>query len=123
MAKGLQLPLQTKNGRLTAIYGDDYIDQLVKAAFLGSDSDNPFQTMGLGQWMIFGINDAMSEGEIREQVKLIFQSLQADQLARLPEDGVFSFSRDGGDLRMQVEYVNMETQERPFIEVPVPPGA
>jgi hypothetical protein len=123
MACGIQVPLITKNGRLKKLYGDAYIEQLVQLALIGMESENPFQTLGLGEWMIFGINDGMTTGQIKEKVISIFDLFEADQLAKLKsEDESIQFKRgDEGELYMSVEYVNMETQEGKSIEVPIPP--
>ncbi len=56
MARGIKLPIKPKNGRMPLLSGDEYIDQLVATALLGSDSENPFQEGG-GDSMIFGINE------------------------------------------------------------------
>ena len=121
MASGIELPLRTARGRLKRLTGDDYIDQLVRVALLGMESDNPFQTLGLGEWMIFGINDSLTESEIKEKVAAIFESFQRDQLAQLKDpDADITFKRDEGDLYMNVAYVNMETQERTDLSVPIP---
>lgn len=124
MAQGIEVPLRVRNGRLAKLSGDDYIDQLVRVAFLGMDSDNPFQTLGLGEFMIFGVNDRMTEGEIRDRVVLIFESFKRDQLARIddPESDII-FRHEGENLYMDLVYINMETQERPELSVPIPSGA
>lgn len=123
MAQGLKLPLETKNGRLVLMSGDDYINQLVITALIGGYSDNPFQDIGLGDYMIFDINDALTEGEIRRRIEAVFVSLEKDQLAKLEDpDTDVQFTRKDGDLFAEITYTNMETQERPEIEVPVPPA-
>jgi len=122
MAQGLQLPLTVKSGRLLKLSGDDYIEQLIFTALLGDESDNPFQTLGLGEFMIFDINDAMSEGEIKQAVVRIFESLQRDQLAKLPSSESMKFRREDNTLYLDLSYINMETQERRSLEVPIPEG-
>lgn len=125
MAKGIALPAKTINGRLQMLGGDDYISQLVMTMLGRSDSDNPFQDIGLGDWMIFDINDRMTEGEIRERVVAGFKSLEVDQLARLdnPQKDITFIRVDGtGELYMDLVYENMETQERVELEVAIPPG-
>jgi len=123
MAQGIQVPLQVRNGRLRKLTGDDYIDQLVRVALAGMDSDNPFQTLGLGEFMIFGINDALTEGEIKERIVLIFESFKADQLAELKNpDKDLVFTHKDEELWMDLAYVNMETQERVELSVPIPPA-
>jgi hypothetical protein len=121
MARGIQVPLAVNNGRLRKLTGDDYIDQLIRVALKGMDSDNPFQTVGLGEWMIFGINDGMDTGEIKQRVVAIFASLKADQLAQLkdPDDDLV-FTTRGEELWLDLTYVNMETQERMELSVPIP---
>lgn len=124
MAQGIELPIKTKNGRLKKLSGDEYIEQLIFAAFKGSESNNPFQVLGLGEFMIFGINDSMSTGEIRERVRAIFDSLKADQLAEIisPTRDI-TFEIVDSEMKMHVFYKNMETQERVELEVPIPSGA
>lgn len=125
MAKGIKLPLETKNGRLVLLEGDDYIEQLIFAALGDNESENPFQDIGLGQFMIFGLNDSYTEGEIRERVEQVFASLEEDQLAKLStDDEAITFVKETGTgkLKMFLEYVNIETQEQNEIEVPIPAG-
>jgi hypothetical protein len=124
MAQGIGLPLKEKNGRLVKLSGDDYISQLVNTGLKGSESNNPFQDLGLGEFMIFGINDVLVEGEIRQGVERVFDSLKADQLAEVvsPSRDI-SFESEGHEKKMHVFYKNMETQERDEIEVPIPTGA
>lgn len=90
-------------------------------AFGEGESDNPFQDLGLGEFMIFGINDAESEGEIRPRAERMFESFERDQLARLenPADDI-EFFQARGDKFMVVRYRDLETQERVEIEVPIP---
>lgn len=123
MAQGIKLPLEIKNGRLVKLSGDEYIDQLLRIAFIGMESENPFQSLGLGEWMIFGLNDAMTEGEISEKIISIFESFQRSQLARLqnPDEDIV-FRRADGELSVEIDYINMETQERSEMEVPIPSG-
>jgi hypothetical protein len=123
MAQGIQIPLKTNNGRLQKLSGDDYIDLLIRVALIGAESENPFQTLGLGEWMIFGINDAMAEAEIREKVVLIFEAFKADQLAKINDPSTdITFDHNEGDMLMNVSYINMETQERVELDVPIPDG-
>lgn len=123
MAQGPKLPLEIKNGRLVLLSGDDYIEQLVMVALLGGYSENPFQTLGLGDFMIFAINDSLTEGEIRQAIESVFEMLEKDQLAKLknPDDVQMTREDDTGKMYAEISYTNMETQERSEIEVPIPP--
>lgn len=128
MAQGIRLPLRTSNGRLELLGGDDYIEQLVFTALGDGDSENPFQDLGLGEFMIFGINDRLTDGEIRDRVLRVFEFLEADQLARIANpqaDLVFEEDRGamGVEARLVLMYTNMETQERRELTVPIPPAS
>lgn len=123
MATGIKLPLEAKNGRLVLLSGDDYIEQLIFAALGDNETENPFQDIGLGEFMIFGINDSYTAGEIRERVRRVFESLEADQLAKLgSDDKAITFEKEigTGRLKMFLTYINLETQEQNDIEVPIP---
>jgi len=117
MARGIELPTRAVNGRLKLLSGDQYVDQLVLTALGDGDSDNPFQDLGLGEFMIFGINDALGEGEIRARVRSAFTLLEADQLAQLQQ---VSFESRAEEKIMFLEYINLETGKRRELEVPLP---
>lgn len=116
MATGIKLPTEVVNGRLKTIGGDNYIRQLIETAMGDSESENPFQDIGLGETMIFDINDELTESKIERRVADIFISLETDQLARLES---ISFDRDGSTLKMFVSYEDLETGSRAEIEVPL----
>jgi hypothetical protein len=121
MAQGATIPAKIRNGRLVKISGNEYIRQLLMLAFGEGESDNPFQDLGLGEFMIFAINDAESEGDIRPRVERMFESFERDQLARLdnPADDI-EFFQSEADKYMVVRYRDLETQERVEVEVPIP---
>lgn len=119
MAKGIKLPMRAKNGRLVLLGGDAYVEQLIFTGLADGESENPFQDLGLGEFMIFGINDKMTDGQIRERVKSMFAILARDQLAALEE---LRFEKDGADRKMHLGYKNLETGKRDDIEVPIPPA-
>lgn len=122
MAKGIRLPARAKAGRLELLGGDAYIEQLINTGLGDGESINPWNRNGLGEFMIFAVNDTEIEGEIRERVKGIFKSLERDQLARIAGGKAIKFVSDGGDKKLFLEYENMENGERREIEVPLPPA-
>jgi hypothetical protein len=123
MARGIRLPARAKAGRLELLGGDEYIEQLIRTGLGSPDSDNPWNVNGLGEFMIFDINDASTAGSIRRRVEAIFKSLKRDQLADLPRSGGLSFYQtDEGELRLRVAYKNLENGSRRVLEVPVPSG-
>lgn len=120
MARGIELPTRAVNGRLKLLSGDQYIDQLVAVALGDGDSDNPFQDLGLGEFMIFGINDSLTDGEINTRVQAAFELLETDQLAQLKS---ISFESRAEVKIMFLEYINLETGKRRELEVPLPEAA
>lgn len=123
MAQGLKLPLEAADGRLVKLSGDEYIEQLVRTAFLSGDSDNPFQDGGFSEKMIFQINDSTTDGEIRQMAKAIFASLEQDQLAKIATgQNAIRIVTEGEERHLEVTYVNMETGGRVELEVPLPGG-
>lgn len=118
MAKGIKLPTRARNGRLQMLGGDAYIEQLIFTALGSGDSENPFQSIGLGEFMVFGINDGMSDAKIRGRVRAAFDTLVRDQLATLVE---LRFAAENAERTMYLGYRNLETGKRDDIEVPIPP--
>lgn len=119
MAKGIKLPTSAKNGRLELLGGDAYIEQLIAVALSDGESDNPFQDIGLGEFMIFDINDPLPDGVIRERVRAAFATLEHDQLAKLER---VEFTTSGAEKMMAIWYKNLETGRRDELEVPLPPS-
>ena len=116
------LPIKIKDGRLKMLSGDDYIKQLVMIALQDGDSENPFQDLGLSEFMIFDINAEAVEGEIRHRVQNSFDALKRSQLAKLTRGAQsIRFETEGADKFMYIDYTDLETGERTELEVPLPP--
>ena len=116
MASGIKLPTTVRNGRLEIVSGNSYIRQLVETSLGGSESENPFQDLGLGEFMLFDINDEFLEGKIQQRVASAFATLERDQLARLRS---VRFSRLNSTLRMFIEYDDLETGIRTELDLDV----
>tara|TARA_Y100000034_G_scaffold131943_1_gene193761 strand:- start:1665 stop:2066 length:402 start_codon:yes stop_codon:yes gene_type:complete len=121
-SQGIALPVKIVNGRYRLVADDAYIQQLMTVAFGDCSSDNPFEDLGLGEAMIFGINDSMTEGEILARVKLIMDDFEENGLAKLIVSEPPTFEKDDGDLHMLLPYMNLETQERGQLDAVVPSG-
>ena len=124
MAQGIKLPARAKAGRLELLGGDDYIEQLIRVGLGSPDSDNPWNTSGLGEFMIHGINDSQLDSEIRPKVEAVFRSLQRDQLAELSKKpGALKFTHNAeGERSLEIAYRNLENGSRRILEVPAPEG-
>jgi hypothetical protein len=124
MAKGIRLPARAKAGRLELLGGDEYIEQLIRTGLGEPDSENPWNVNGLGEFMIYDINDSQVESEVRPKVEAIFKSLKRDQLAELAKgSGALRFVQDTeGERKLRIEYKNLENGARRILEVPAPSG-
>jgi len=122
MAQGIRLPARAKAGRLELLGGDEYIEQLIRVGLGAPDSDNPWNVNGLGEFMVFDLNDPQIEGDIRRRVEAIFKSLKRDQLAELARGAPRFYRTTEGELRARIEYKNLEHGSRRVLEVPVPSG-
>ena len=119
MPQGIKLPSQVKNGRLVLISGDEYIQQLVINALGDRDCDNPFVLDGIDESMIFQLNTAELQAQLRRRIEAIFEVLDAEQLARLAN---LTFESKGPDLIANIEYTNLETGIRTAFFAPASGG-
>ena len=119
-ATGVRILLSIKNGRLELISGDAYKQQLIRVALSNCTNNNPFQDIGLGQFMIFELNTQDVESQIRHRVLKIFESFERDHLMKIrnPHSDIKFFS-EGSEKYMSLDYFDIETQERQEITVPI----
>ncbi|KKN81440.1 hypothetical protein LCGC14_0320530 [marine sediment metagenome] len=120
--KGIELPVRVVNGRFKLLSSDEYVDQLIRVALGNTDSENPFNPDGLGEFMIFALNDEQIEGEIEERVRTVFRILERDQIARLGRESPIRFEEDvvkPGEKIMFIDYVNLETGGRREVDLPL----
>ena len=123
VARGIRLPVSIKHGRIALVSGDEYIRQLMVVAFGDCESDNPFEDLGLGEGMIFGVNDSMTEGEIIARIEMIMEDFAENGLASLIPSDPPTFEKREGELFMELPYINLETQESDVLDLPIPSGA
>lgn len=122
MASGIRVPLAASDGRLAISFGEEYIKQLVFVALGEGDSANPFQDLGVGEFMIFGIAGDKLDGEIKKRVTMAFDQLEESQLAALDSEDDIVITREGSEQYVEITYTDLETGARPLIEVPIPPA-
>lgn len=114
MAQGIAVPAQvTDGGRLKLVKDDEYVQQLVFTALGDGDSENPFQPdLGLGDGMVFQLNDRREQARVKYRIERAFKSLESRLLAKLPASRAISFVETvEGELEVVVRYLNMETED------------
>lgn len=112
MAKGLAIPVGVgPDGRAKLVSGDDQLIKIIGLHLSFSDSENPFQDIGIDQ-VIFNINDTRLIPLIRYRLGELFKSLEADELAKLDENSVkFIQDEAEGEMVLEFKFWNLETNE------------
>jgi hypothetical protein len=107
---GLTLPVGVgPDGRALISTGDVQLIKIIGAHLSFSDSENPFQDIGIDQ-VIFDINDSRLQPFIRYRLGTLFERLQKEDRARLDVDSIL-FESDEGELTLGFRYHNLRTNE------------
>lgn len=114
MPKGIKYPIKVSpSGGAVTVEGTPVIDQNVLLALRPAGSLHPWnQKLTPDEDLIFDIKDNRSGGLYSMHVREFFQEMERNGYARLlPGRNGLSIvhSRDGGDMIVRVNYVNLET--------------
>lgn len=112
MSQGTQTPWKADSlGRVVLVENDDYIRDIIGIALGSGDSENPFQDIGLGEEIIFSVNDFVTEATVRRRVEDIFRDLETNGLARLvkPNGVTFPGTDVEGEMFVVIKFINLET--------------
>lgn len=109
---GLSSPVSVDgDGGFSLSEGDDYVASIVRTALLPHESSNPFMNGGLSQRAIFqNGSDPVSTGRLLAQIRAIFERLDRENIAELVS--VRQLSLEGGELKVEVVYINKENNKR-----------
>lgn len=109
-ASGMSLPFRAdSDGGVAVSEGETYIKMQVLMCVRPNDSDNPFQDLGVGQEAVFqNAADPDWKLVIRRRIERQFEELDRENLARLKKVR-FEPGDESGDLRVVVQYTNLET--------------
>ncbi len=107
---GLALPVGvTSAGRARLSTGDEQLEKIIGLHLSFSDSENPFQDIGIDQ-VIFNVNDQRLQPLIRFRLQALFDRLKADERAELDEGSViFVTDEQEGEMELKFKYVNLRT--------------
>lgn len=110
MAKGLKIPVQVdQTGSSATVEGDEYAKQILDIGLTAHDNANAFeQESGLGDGMIFGLTDTSQKAAILRRLYQMFDEWEAQRLYRLMRETIV-WTKQQGELILQFEYVNLET--------------
>lgn len=114
MTKGLAVPVRVNNkGGALTVDGDDYAQQVLYIGLAGHDNANAFQqNTGLGEGMIFGVTSTSEKAAILRRLRALFDVWEAERLYRLmPETIKWSKDTQKGELYLEFQYINLETNK------------
>jgi len=109
MAKGMKFPVGVDQSGGAALEDDpQHLDTILKLALQPGDDDNPFQSLGLDERIIFAVNDSNAQGLARNSVERILRKY-TDRV-RIDPTAPISFSRNAeGELECSFRYINLDT--------------
>lgn len=109
MAKGMSIPVGVDQSGGAKLEDDpQHLNTILNFALQPGDDDNPFQSLGLDERIIFAVNDPAAQGLARNSVEKILRKFN-DRL-RLDQSQGISFKQNGeGELECSFRYVNLDT--------------
>jgi hypothetical protein len=117
MAIGLTSPVGVgKSGGAAVESGGDQLTKILRLALLPGEDDNPFQELGIPEKFVFAINDSGTAGLIRQTVRRILTKF-ADRVALRPGTTIQLSQTAEGELQIQFEYIDLETNEPRMFEL------
>lgn len=107
---GISLPVRFVNGRVVRESGTSQLQKIIMLACADEDSDNPFQDLGLGDAVVFQINDEVSAARYTTRIVDVFRRLESQGRARLA-DGYPKMTSDPvtQELTAEVKYIDLKT--------------
>ena len=109
---GLALPVGvTKQGRSKTVTGEANDRKIIFTALGGNYNQNAYQQdPGLGEDMIFEINDAVIQARIRQKLADVFADFDRQNRYRLVVE-TLEWSEEEGELVLSFDYFNVESDE------------
>lgn len=125
MTVGLKIPVgPDKQGRAKTVDGVEYTKQTIITSLRNCESRNPFQDLGLGNTMIFDINDETTTTRIVIRIEEIFASLEIQEIAKLGSSSTkqaieFETIKEG-ELDVIIRYIDLEVNRPEEITLNLP---
>lgn len=112
MATGLAVPVRVgANGGSVTVSDDDYAKQTLEIGLSGHYNANAFQQdTGLGEGMIFGLDDVSLRAAILRRLYDLFDVWESQRLFRLMRETI-KWAAAAGQLFLEFKYVNLETDK------------
>lgn len=111
MAVGLRVPVGVgRSGGAATEDAEEQLTKVLRQALLPGGDDNPFQEIGIPERFIFAINDSGTAGVIRQTVRKIITKF-SDRMSLKPGTTIQLQQTAEGELQIQFEYIDLETNE------------
>jgi hypothetical protein len=125
MPKGMKYPIGVSpSGGAITIEGTIVIDQNIVLAIYPAGSLHPWnQKLAPDENFIFDIKDNRSGGLFSMHVREFFQEMERNGYARLlpGRQGLnVDYGEDGGDMVVNIYYINLETGDKVDVHIPLP---
>lgn len=113
--------LSTQQGGFATVDGDEWLLQLIMTAVSANESDNPWNLLDIdpGEDMIFNINDVTLAGATEQRIRDLFDSLEAQNFARLISISVQPNKQAPEELHAFIKYLNIESDSDVEVDVPL----
>lgn len=109
MSKGMAIPVGVdKSGGARLEDDPQHLNTILNLALQPGDDDNPFQSIGLDERIIFAVNDPAAQGLARNSIERILRKY-TDRL-QLDQSQPITFTKtDQGTLQCSFRYINLDT--------------
>jgi hypothetical protein len=113
MAKGLRVPVGVnRTGGTSMVEGDEQKRQVIVIALSSGENANAFQQdVNLGQAMIFGKDGPGLRAAVMQRLLQIFESFEREKLFRLMQETIAWSKGDDGELVIEFQYIDIESDE------------
>ena len=109
MATGIALPFKGISGAVATVSGSAQLQKLIIVRLSDCDSANPFQDLGIGADVIFGIDSEESRNVLRLRILEVFKHFEQAGRAKLMGGyPVFAFNSSTQELQADIKYINLE---------------
>jgi hypothetical protein len=114
MSVGLSLPVGvSKSGSAKIVEGEENNNKIISLALGSDDNENAFnQNIGLGDFMVFEIEDPAIRGKIINVIRKLFRNFQIQKRFRLLTDTI-EWKNDSvtQELMLEFKYHDLESDD------------
>lgn len=123
MPTGLRMPVGVDGtGGAALASRDEQNHKIIKIALSDCDSENAFQDIGLGNWMIFEIDAPEVQARALNFIRRIFRQFRAEQRYKLLERTIQFNKTTEGELDLEFKYLDIESDQESTFKASITGG-